>query len=71
MTSVVVVYSAGEVLVAGLRQLRLFIQQAKDPINLGLDQVDAVLIVHEAHVLHAQTLLPVELLQGNCMCCFN
>ena len=62
MVAVVVVYGAGEVLEAGLRQLRLFVQQAEDAVPLGLDEVDAVLIVHEADILHAQALLSVQLL---------
>ncbi len=62
MVAIVVVDGAGEVLEAGLRQLRLFVQQAEDPVPLRLDEVDAVLIVHEADILHAQALLFVQLL---------
>ena len=53
VAAIVVVYSAGEVLKAGLRQLWLFVQQAEDAVGLRLDQIDAVLVVHKVDVLHA------------------
>jgi len=63
VAAVVIVNGAGEVLIAGLRQLRFFVEQAEDAVGLGLDQIDAVLIVHEADVLDAQSLLPIKLLR--------
>ena len=62
MASVVVVDSGREVLAVRLRKLRLLVQEGEDAGALCLDQVDAVLVVHEVHVLHPETFLLVQLL---------
>ena len=62
MVAVVVMDSACEVLTVGLRKLGLFIQQTEYSTRSGLYQVDAVLVVHEAHILHPESLLLVQFL---------
>ena len=62
MVAVVVVDSACEVLTVGLRKLGLLIQQTEYSTRSGLYQVDAVLVVHEAHILHPESLLLVQFL---------
>ncbi len=49
-----------EVVVARFRQLRLLVEQMEDAVVLGLDQIDAVLIVDVDDLLDAQTLLLVQ-----------
>jgi hypothetical protein len=74
MATIIVMDSASKMLKAGLGQLGFFIQQAKDAVGFRLDQIDAVLVVDEADVLHAQSLLPVELLHtkdGLCSSAFS
>ena len=54
--------SACEMLTVWLGKFGLFIQETEYARPSGLYQIDAVLVVHKAHALHAEPFLLVELL---------